>query len=437
MRAARTLPAARLGPWIGAMALAALGLRAGPAACQVHEQLAPPAEARLGEAVFNTSFVPAGTPGAERHSGLGPFFDAPSCDECHNGAAQPRGPFGSGPAPTGLIIALETPQAQPGRRPSGDPRYGHVLSTQALSGMAPEGRVTVRYRERHGRYPDGTPFTLRVPRYLITHLGYGPLAPRTLIEPRLAPSLFGVGWLARVPAAAIVAPPRAIAASATAPFGTFSVRWRAGREQVGRLGWQGTSVSVRDQTTKALERDMGVTSREYPGDDCTSAEAACRGRSRRDIPEISSELVDALVAYQLSLARPGAVAPRPPDPTFMRLGCAACHRPRLPVSLSGGEGTSRSAWIAPYTDLRLHFLGMALDDRDASGHPVLTRWRTAPLWNLADRRHTGHMLLHDGRARSIEEAILWHGGEADAARARFMRLTPVERRRLLEWLRRL
>ncbi len=435
MRAARTTSAVRLGLWIGAMTLVALGAGASFAA-----RMRPPAgvpEARLGEAVFNTLFVPAGTPGAARHSGLGPLFDAPSCDECHNGAAQARGPAASGPAPTGLIIGLEEAQVPPGRRPRGDPRYGLVLSTEALPGVAPEARVTVRYGARHGRFPDGTPFTLRVPRYLITHLGYGPLAPHTRIEPRLAPSLFGVGWLARVPAVAIVAPPQARAPATAASFGTFSARWRAGREEVGRLGWQATSVSVRDQTAKALERDMGVTSRDYPRDDCTAAEVACRARAHGGTPEIPSELVAALVAYQLSLPRPGPATPGPPDPTFVRLGCAACHRPRLPVTACGGCSPSRQEWIAPYTDLRLHFLGTALDDRDASGRPVLTRWRTAPLWNLADRRHPGLTLLHDGRARSIEEAILWHGGEAGASRARFMRLTRNERQQLLEWLSRL
>ncbi|HEX3844870.1 MAG TPA: di-heme oxidoredictase family protein [Steroidobacteraceae bacterium] len=313
-----------------------------------------------------------------------------------------------------------------------------MLSTRALPGVRPEARVWIRYRQRRGHYPDGTPFTLRVPEYVITDLGYGPLAPHTLIEPRLAPSLYGVGLLEEVPVKEIVDPPP-VSMPAASSFGTFAIRWRAGRTRVGRFGWQGTSVSVRDQTTKALERDMGVTSLEYPAKDCTSAELACRSYFAGGTPEIASRLVDALVAYERSLPRPQARASvdlAPPDPTFMRLGCAACHRPRLPVVVACGRGSPRRSWVAPYSDLRLHFLGTALDDRDAAGRPAFTRLRTAPLWNLGHLRVTGQTptLLHDGRARSIEEAILWHAGEARAARRRFLRLPRAERRPLLKWL---
>lgn len=396
------------------------------------------AERELGEAVFNTLFVPAGTPGAAEHSGLGPLYDAESCDECHNGAAEARGPVSGGAAPVGLIIELEEPYGRPDGRPAGDPRYGRVLSTRALPGIAPEARVSIRYHPQRGHYPDGTPFTLRVPRYVITDLGYGPLSSRTLIEPRLAPSLYGVGWLAKVPVQEIVNPPRAYI-TASSPFGTFAIRWRAGRARVGRFGWQGTSVSILDQTTKALERDMGVTSREYPRKDCTPVERACRAHSAGGA-EISSRLVSALVAYESSLPRQEAresVELAPPDPMFVRVGCAACHRPRLPVLIVDGHDRARRGWIAPYTDLRLHFLGAALDDRDAAGHPSFTRFRTAPLWNLGHLRGPTPTLLHDGRARSIEEAILWHGGEAKAARRRFMRLSRAARQRLLNWLGRL
>jgi CxxC motif-containing protein (DUF1111 family) len=369
----------------------------------------------LGHALLNTQWVAAGTPQAERRDGLGPLFNAAACDACHNEGARGQGLSKDGLAPAPLVIQLQDTQAHAAHRvDDGDPVYGHVLNVSALPGYAAEGSVWVHYAERSGRYADGAPWTLRVPRYELRELRYGPMNPATAISPRLAPQLFGAGLLARVPDSAL--PPSGSSGPANTPRGRF--------------GWQAASATLGQQTAIAMSREMGLTSQAIVHDDCTSAQVACRSAPSGGTPEVSAEFMQALLDFQTFLAVPrskntadNAAA------AFADLGCAACHRPQLPV-----EGVDGIGGIAAYTDLSLHDLGTDLADRDVQGRTVPTRFRTAPLWGLGHAARRPLTLLHDGRARSIEEAILWHDGEAAAARERFEHLDAALRQRLLAWL---
>jgi len=378
--------------------------------------------------VFNTRWAPAGTPGVARR-GLGPLFNAASCAICHVNGGRGKGPAGDGPAPPALVIQLQAPGAHADTEADGDPVYGRVLNTVAVEGVQAEGVVTVRYREIEGRYyPDGIRWRMRVPRYQITGLAHGPLAAQTVIKPRLAPALFGAGLLEAVPAGALGA---GAGGGANLP---------GGARARGRFGWQGESVSIRDQTTKAFAREMGLTTLDVPHDDCTAAEADCLRQPSEGVPEVPTELVDAVVTYVRTLTVPPSPVSARPDAAgaalFATLGCTGCHKPELPVELTDAAGTKATAVIAPYTDLRLHDLGTGMADENAAGEKVPSRWRTAPLWGLGYRTRTeGHpTFLHDGRARSPEEAILWHSGEAAQARRSFMELWGQPRERLLRWL---
>jgi CxxC motif-containing protein (DUF1111 family) len=294
--------------------------------------------------------------------------------------------------------------------------------------VAPEGTVSIHYHERTGHYPDGSAWSLRVPEYQLSNLAYGPLSPRTVVKPRLAPALFGVGLLESVPQSAVTSQ------------GSPAWQWIDGQRVLGRFGWQGASISVRQQTGKALAREMGLTNSAIRHDDCTAVQTACLKQPTGGDPEVSEDLFDAVLEFERWLAVPRLPASHedsgPPNQLFVQLGCAACHQPRLPVLLHRPDGSSMQASIAPYTDLRLHDLGQGLADIDAGGHKVATLWRTAPLWSLGYRVHREHVptFLHDGRARSIEEAILWHDGEAQPARLAFEQLTAAQRRSLLQWL---
>ncbi|MGH8264239.1 MAG: di-heme oxidoredictase family protein, partial [Steroidobacteraceae bacterium] len=261
----------------------------------------------------------------------------------------------------------------------------------------------------------------------------------TVIKPRLAPGLFGAGLLDAVPDNAI-----GDGVPGARPDGRASGNavWYShqGRRMVGRFGWQGQSVSTRDQTTKALAHEMGVTSSDRDTDDCTSTEADCLKLRISASPEISDDLLDAVVAYLRTLAVPEsplrADENSPGSRLFMDIGCGECHQPRLPVELQVADGSRVPGVIAPYTDLRLHDLGLAMGDETASGAKVTTKWRTAPLWGLGYRIKMERYatFLHDGRARTVEEAILWHSGEAAPQRSRFVKLGPRSREALIRWL---
>jgi len=384
----------------------------------------------LGMAVFNTQFVPAGTPNAGRRAGVGPLFNSSSCDSCHNNGAHGRGPTGDGPAPSPLVIQLAATPTKNPTDPEGDPVYGRVLNTVALDGVPPEGVLMIRYEETPGHYPDGSAWSLRVPRYSLTNLRYGPLSPRTLVKPRLAPALFGVGLLDAA---------ERDTAGRDAPTGHAAALGTAAGDQ-GRFGWQATALSVQDQTARAFAREMGLTSTDMPNDDCTHAETACLQAPSNGSPEVSADIFSAVLSFQRYLAVPASPTPHPiPDQdanTFADLGCGACHEPRLPVTLTDADGKEVSAVIAPYTDLRLHDLGNRLADETVAGKKVSSKWRTAPLWGLGYRMSLEHFptFLHDGRARSAEEAILWHDGEAASARTRFEQLPAPQRKAFLRWL---
>jgi CxxC motif-containing protein (DUF1111 family) len=399
----------------------------------------------LGIAAFNTQFVPAGTPNAGRRAGVGPLFNSSSCDACHNNGAHGRGPTGDGPAPTALVIQLAATPTKNPTDPVGDPVYGRVLNTNALNGVPPEGVAMIRYEETPGHYPDGDAFSLRIPHYALTNLRYGPVSPRTLVKPRLAPALFGVGLLdaavasatetnatAINPAAPGAAETRATAKGAAIPIATTRVH--------GHFGWQATALSVQDQTARAFAREMGLTSTDMPSDDCTQIETACLHARGNGSPEVSAEIFDAVLSFQRYLAVPASPTPHAfPDRdanTFADMGCGACHQPRVAVTLTDADGKDVSAVIAPYTDLRLHDLGNRLADETVAGQKVSSKWRTPPLWGMGYRMTLEHFptFLHDGRARSAEEAILWHGGEASGARTRFDQLPAPQRKAFLHWL---
>lgn len=395
--------------------------------------------ARLGQSVFDSHWVAAGVPGMAGRPGLGPLFNATSCASCHNEGQRGQGPVGDGAVPIALVMQLEAPLAHAGAEPSGDPVYGRVFNTLALHGVPAEGAVTVRYTETAGYYyPFGGRWSLRVPHYRLTGLPYGPLSPTTVIKPRLAPALFGAGLLEAVPENAISE--RTAGQAKAAYSGTPVWHTRHGIRVLGRLGWQADAISIRDQATNAFAREMGLTSKDLAADDCTPAQEQCRTLPSGGSPEVSEELLDAVVTFVRTLAVPESSTPARDDSSgselFAGSGCAACHRPRLPVELPGPAGARVSGVIAAYTDLKVHDLGSEMADENASGAKIPSRWRTAPLWGLGYRTKTEvhPTYLHDGRARSAEEAILWHSGEAAHAKYNFVKLGPRSREVLLHWL---
>jgi CxxC motif-containing protein (DUF1111 family) len=224
------------------------------------------------------------------------------------------------------------------------------------------------------------------------------------------------------------------------PAGGPAWHLRQGKLWMGRFGWQENAVSVRDQATIALAREMGLTSTDRPDGDCTPAETNCARHPDGFSPEVSEESISTVVAFVRALAVPESPTHAAPGSLgarlFAKIGCGGCHRPQFTVQRPDADGTVESSVIAPYSDLRLHDLGPGMADENVSGEKVPSRWRTAPLWGLGYRMKTeSHpTFLHDGRATSLEEAILWHSGEAAYVKYEFMKLGPRAREALLRWL---
>jgi len=405
---------------------------------------------RLGSAVFRQVWTPAGE-GAAHFDGLGPLYNARSCDGCHarDGRGRPP-PAGGGAYPAASMIlrlARAGEAADSGMAP--DPVYGRQLQDAALAGFAPEGRLRVDYAETAFVFADGETAMLRRPRFSIADAAHGPPHAATVASARIAPAMIGAGLIERIPAGDIIAGADPDDRDGDGISGRANLVDAGGAMlAVGRFGWKAAQPDLESQISTALSLDMGIATARHPAGygDCTAAEAACRAAPDGATPafeslEAHSVIVGWLVRYAANLAVP---APRGVDGAtvaagkalFADIGCAACHRPAFTTAPDPDQPHLGNRRIAPYSDFLLHHMGEGLADGLAEGRAAGGEWRTQPLWGIGLTREVNGntAFLHDGRARSLTEAILWHGGEAAAARQAFAALDAASRARLIAFL---
>ena len=393
----------------------------------------------LGNRIFSTPWVEAPA-SVDKFDGLGPYFSSRSCSGCHLRDGRGRPPESADQLTTSMVVKLA--RLQSGAPPGPDPHYGTQLNERAIQGLDPEGRIAITWTPRSETYPDGSPIDLRQPSYRIVELGYGDLAPETTFSPRIAPAVFGAGLLEGVPDSVLTA--LADPEDRNADGISGRVHWvrdpESGARRPGRFGWKAIQSSVTAQVTTALTMDMGITNPIRPEVELTAVEAPAHARPTGGSPEIEGLNFAALVSYCRTLGVPERRGIGDPEVVrgaqqFRDLQCARCHIPTLPVGTAAHPAVSETV-IHPYTDLLLHDLGDELSDGMPEGDATPSEWRTAPLWGLglAERVDGYRFLLHDGRARTPEEAILWHGGEASASRAAFRQLSARERRDLVAFL---
>jgi CxxC motif-containing protein (DUF1111 family) len=396
----------------------------------------------FGNRLFNTNWV-AAPASVDAFDGLGPLFNRVSCSACHVRDGRGRPPEHGEPLES-MLLRLSVPGSSANGAPRPVPHYGDQLNEKALPGVPAEGRTVVTYRERGGKYPDGEPYALLVPDYQIVDLGYGPLPAETLSSARVAPAVFGLGLLEAVPEAGILAREDPDDADHDGISGRANHVWdaRQGRRVLGRFGWKANQPSLRQQSATAAHGDIGLTTSLYPHENVAEgqvAAAAVPSGAAQGQPELRDDFLDMLTFYLQALAVP---APRASPGAaqgaalFARIGCTACHAPSFTTGEFPAVPALAQQQIHAFTDLLLHDMGDELADGRPDFEALGTEWRTPPLWGIGltpvENRHT--RFLHDGRARSLEEAVLWHGGEARAARDRFMALPRPERRALLNFL---
>ena len=393
----------------------------------------------VGNSFFNRNWVtaPASTTGRD---GLGPTFNAQSCSSCHFKDGRARPPSGPRDAQLGLLLRLSVPG------PGGAPRpvrfYGGQLQDRAIVGVRAEGRIEITRRPVRGRYADGAPYTLLAPSYDIAGGAFGPLPENLQISPRVAPAVFGSGLLEAVPERAIVehADPRDADGDGVSGRANRVGSERSGGTMLGRFGWKANVPTVEQQNAGALQGDIGITNPVFDEQNCAGGQRACETATGGGRPEIDEHTLERITLYTRTLAVPARRRVEAPDTaagasTFESIGCSSCHRPELRTGRSDLAALAEQD-IRPYTDLLLHDMGPGLADGRPDGLASGSEWRTAPLWGIGlVKAVNGHTrFLHDGRARNLSEAILWHGGEARDAMQRFRKLPRERRRDLIAFL---
>jgi CxxC motif-containing protein (DUF1111 family) len=398
----------------------------------------------LGNALFQKLWVasPSSTKGSD---GLGPLYNARACQDCHVKDGRAPAPTDTGDVPGNFLLRLGLPDLQAIAAHVADPTYGHQLQTFAAPGQTAEGRVLVNYTPVPVTLSDGTIITLRKPSYAVTETAYGPLDRATILSPRVAPQMIGLGLLEAIPTEEIL--PRADPDDANGDGISGQANLVGG--QLGRFGLKAGQPSLRGQSAQAFATDMGLSTDLHPNPwgDCTTLQPACltaphgQEPGLRDGLEVDRASLDLVTYYARNLGVPARR--NLDDPATLRgkeifhsLNCTGCHTPKHVTARLPDQPEQSFQLIWPYTDLLLHDMGEALADGLPEHLATGREWRTPPLWGLGLTQQVSPNagFLHDGRARTILEAILWHGGEAEAQRNAVINLAPEDRAALLTFL---
>ncbi|WP_227370788.1 di-heme oxidoredictase family protein [Halomonas sp. M20] len=401
----------------------------------------------VGNSFFRNPWVeaPAST---EARDGLGPLFNTNSCQGCHikDGRGHPPAP---GETPVSLFLRLSVPAApkedaelleRQGVKPA--PVYGTQLQNAALPGVEPEANMVVDYIERNMSLEDGATVSLRVPEYRIENSNYGPLPDDLLTSPRVAPPMIGLGLLEAISEEDLLVNADPEDANGDGISGRPNNAWNRATNtlQMGRFGWKAGEVSIKQQSLGAFAGDMGLTSSLNLATDCDPKQR-CDETPHGGEPEVSDKIANFITFYASSLAVPARrdmddPAVQAGARKFNDLGCAGCHTPRHQTAEVEGRPELSDQAIWPYTDMLLHDMGEELADGRPEFKASGQEWRTPPLWGvgLAQTVNPRAGFLHDGRARTLEEAILWHGGEAKSAKEQYRHLPAEERETLLRFL---
>ncbi|MEM7742455.1 MAG: di-heme oxidoredictase family protein [Pseudomonadota bacterium] len=413
---------------------------------------------KVGNGLFRKVWVSA--PASTRASdGLGPHFNARSCQRCH--LKDGRGHPPEGPQDTAISMFLRV--SIPGGPEDTvaeiegylatlpEPTYGTQLQDFALPGHRAEYTLGITYEEVEVTLADGTVVSLRKPTYEARDLGHGPLHPDAMLSPRVAPQMIGLGLLEAIPAADILANADPEDLDGDGISGRPNVVWSLehDRPMLGRFGLKAGTPTVREQSAAAFAGDIGISNVLFPAGwgECTANQTACRAARDGADPaddgfEIGVQGLDLVTFYSRNLAVPARRDIDEPQvlrgkQVFYEIGCTSCHTPKFVTHRLTDQPEQSFQLIWPYTDMLLHDMGEGLADNRPEARATGSEWRTPPLWGIGlTQSVSGHTyFLHDGRARSLLEAVLWHGGEAEAARDRVVALPKADRDALIRFLR--
>ena len=390
-----------------------------------------------GDVQFEAVFV---TVPAKINPGLGPVYNNISCINCHPRDGRGRAP-NSGEKLTSMLfrVSLPNPNGDGTQAPVPVPGFGTQLNNRAIFGVSPEGKVIINYTEGQITTTDGTIVHLRTPSYKVTDT-YQPLPDEVELSPRVAPVVFGLGLLESVPEATILALADETDSDGDGISGKPNYVWdvqKNGRS-LGRFGWKANQPTLLQQVAAAYNDDIGITTALLPSE---NSNGQLQHDARSDAPELSDEILEVVTFYVQTLAVPARRHLDDPnvqrgEQLFESAQCSACHIPTLRTGTLPDVPAVSNQTIHPYTDLLLHDMGPGLADNRPDFLAGGSEWRTPPLWGIGlIKTVNGHTnLLHDGRARGLLEAILWHGGEAEQSRKAVQQMSTSDRAALLAFL---
>ncbi|MEO8772118.1 MAG: di-heme oxidoredictase family protein [Ferruginibacter sp.] len=388
----------------------------------------------VGDAGVENSFVTAPAP---INSGLGPVFSNVSCVSCHHndGKGNPTAGFVN----SSLLIRLSIPGSDLHGGPLSVPGYGGQLQDLAIFGQQPEAKVNISYTESIVTFPDGETVSLRNPTYTLSN-PYAPLPGDYMMSPRMAPPFFGLGLLQNISEASILANVDENDANGDGISGKANYVWDPylNTRMIGKFGLKANTATILTQVAAAYQQDMGVTSYVFPKE---SSFGQPQYDGQHDDPEIPDSVLNGAAFYIKTLAVPArrsvtdAVALQG-EQIFKQINCANCHIPTMQTAVDVSLKQISNQRIHPYTDLLLHDMGIGLADNRPDYLATGTEWKTPALWGIGLFEKTNGIpfYLHDGRARTIEEAIVWHSGEAEASKNKFILLSTADRKALIKFI---
>lgn len=399
----------------------------------------------FGNKMFNTKWVTAPA-SVTSLDGLGPTFNRMSCAACHFKDGRGRPPLSTDEPMKSMLMRLSIPGIASDGGPLSHPIYGGQLNDRGIHGVPAEGVAKIIYDEIKGQYADGTPYSLRKPNYEFMKLAFGPLGENIMFSPRVAPAVYGLGLLEAIPEEAVLSQADPDDKDGDGISGRPNYVWDAvnNKTALGRFGWKANVASLLQQNAGAAVGDMGITTSLFPDENCPDDQTACKeapnGSSQNGEPEMSDKQLEKMTFYVSTLAVPARRDVNTEQiiagaKLFEKANCATCHTPKTRT----GKHTIASLAdqdIQPFTDLLLHDMGDGLADNRPDYEATGNEWRTPPLWGIGlvktVNKHTN--FLHDGRARNLEEAILWHGGEAASSTETFKAMNKKERKALITFL---
>ena len=402
----------------------------------------------LGEALFEKLWVvaPSSTISSD---GLGPLYNARACSACHvkDGRAVP--PSDNQETP-GLMLRLSVPGSA-GKAPFVPaPTYGAQLQDRAIAGQPAEAKLRVVYTPLPITLDDGTVVELRAPRYEMRDLAHGAASPDLMTSPRIAPQMIGLGLLEAISEADILARVDPDDNDNDGISGRPNRVWSREYDQwmLGRFGHKAGNPTVRQQSADAANGDIGLSNPLFPNawGDCTEAQVGCRNARDGNTPEqgnyeLGQVTLDLITLYTTHLAVPArrdvaSAHVLRGKALFYSSGCTGCHTPKYVTPRLEQDPARSFQLIWPYTDLLLHDMGSGLADQRPEWQADGQEWRTPPLWGLGLTKTVSGArgFLHDGRAETLLEAILWHGGEATSARNNLRGMDAPDRDALIAFL---